>query len=493
MIKRNTIVTIRGDEFLLNGAVTYTAESGFPKAAPWIRGKLLMLKSANCIFDDARYPDFGSDSSPYFGDVSWDYPDGRWDPDRNTREFVGALPAYRKHGLLMMNANLMGNQPAGRAASHPWVNSAFTPRGDLKPAYLSRLRRVMDAADELGMVMLVGLFYPRMDANVMVQNSIKKDDALIRKCIVNAVQFLVESGHRNIMVEIGNESNHPLYNHWMLRGERVFEAIQIAREACAGIFPVSTSVFEIDHLTDKALDSMDFVLLHTPVGDPKRNGEQMKAAVRRAGKSKPVMNKEDTSIFCMAAALESGGGFALYFQGLNDYREGLQCIPIDWRINTVGKWNYFSQVARLSGSPAPERPLDNPEAPTTVLKGFSDGDVLTEGNIGAFHVEPVLPHHFPSTMPMFLQRVEYLIDGIPVKYGGKGLRYPETPFEPRDFALNGEDLIHGPLGFDLRKLPRGEHTLLAIPYYLEESEPEPHGWGCCDTTGTIAEVRFLFR
>ena len=94
-----------------------------------------MPKSANWIFDDARYPEFGSDDSSYFGSVSWDYPNGKWDPDCNADESIAQLPTYWKHCLMMVNVNLMDNQPVGRAASHRWINSVFTAKGDLKPAY----------------------------------------------------------------------------------------------------------------------------------------------------------------------------------------------------------------------------------------------------------------------------------------------------------------------------------------------------------------------
>ncbi|MER3487084.1 MAG: hypothetical protein C4345_15015, partial [Chloroflexota bacterium] len=109
----------------------------------------------------------------------WAYPDtGTWDPERNTREFVEAMPSWRACGLLAFTLNLQGGSPMGYssvAATHlalqelrartgdprpvpepataqPWHNSAFTATGELKPAYLARLRRILDAADELGMV-----------------------------------------------------------------------------------------------------------------------------------------------------------------------------------------------------------------------------------------------------------------------------------------------------------------------------------------------------
>ena len=496
--ERTTAVGIEDSNFTINGKKTYTPEAGFPEASAALKGKLLMLKSANCIFVDMRYPEWGTDKNPYFSYVSWEYPYAKWDPERHTDEFITQLATYRKHGLLMVNANLMGNQPTGRAGFHPWINSAYTETGDLKPAYMRRLARILDETDRLGMVMMLGLFYPQQDENVMVQDTMAKDDALIRKCITNVMQFLLSAGHRNILIEIGNESNHPLYDHWMLRGERVYEAIEIAREACGGLYPVSTSSFRIEELSDQAFDAMDYILLHTPMGQPDRMGRQVKAAQDRIKGSKPVINKEDTSVFCMMVALENGAGFGLYHQGVNNYREGFQSIPVNWEINTVGKWNYFYQVARLTGSPLPARPPDLPDVPRMTISGISAGDTIEDPE--KLRIEVELPEYFSEALPLYLQRVEYFIDGHPVKFSGLSLRsghgfvdgeMKDKKFELSTYGLSGAHLLKGPLGFNVSKLPAGEHKLLAIPYYVDEWIPASVHAGCFrDRTGQTVEITF---
>jgi hypothetical protein len=40
----------------------------------------------------------------------WDYRDGPWDAERNTREFVAAMPEWRDHGLLSLTINLQGGR-----------------------------------------------------------------------------------------------------------------------------------------------------------------------------------------------------------------------------------------------------------------------------------------------------------------------------------------------------------------------------------------------
>src|ERR1017187_9399366 len=101
-----TVVGIRGPLFTINGRPTYTPEAGFPNADPNLIGTLLNVRAVQAVFDDANYPKQGSKQNPYktaglMGDVSWDYPDTRkWDPERNTREFIAELPEWRSTGLL---------------------------------------------------------------------------------------------------------------------------------------------------------------------------------------------------------------------------------------------------------------------------------------------------------------------------------------------------------------------------------------------------------
>src|SRR5260370_16855150 len=90
----------------------------------------------------------------------WAYPDtGHWDPERNTREFLAAMPEWRRHGLLAFTVNLQGGSPEGYSKSQPWENSAIAPNGDLRPAYMDRLRQILDRADELGMAAIAGCYY----------------------------------------------------------------------------------------------------------------------------------------------------------------------------------------------------------------------------------------------------------------------------------------------------------------------------------------------
>ena len=87
----------------------------------------------------------------------WAYPDTRkWDAERNTREFVAAMPGWRRHGLLAVTLNFQGGSPQGYSREQPWENNAFTSEGLLRPAYTARMEQIVNRADELGMVVILG-------------------------------------------------------------------------------------------------------------------------------------------------------------------------------------------------------------------------------------------------------------------------------------------------------------------------------------------------
>src|SRR3954469_3496883 len=141
---RKTEGAIRGDGFLINGQPTYAGRSWHGRS---VEGLLLNSRMVQGIFDDLN-PETRA---------TWAYPDtGRWDPERNTREFLAAMPEWRRHGLLAFTINLQGGSPQGYSKGRqPWHNPAITPDGDPRPESMDRLGRILDRADELGMVAIL--------------------------------------------------------------------------------------------------------------------------------------------------------------------------------------------------------------------------------------------------------------------------------------------------------------------------------------------------
>src|SRR6266542_6934909 len=174
-----TTVTLSGDEFQINGRLTYAGRTWRGHS---LQGLLLNSRMVQGIFDDRNPATV----------TNWAYPDtGKWDAERNTREFLAAMPEWRRHGLLAFTINLQGGNPKGYGKDQPWHNSALTEKGELRPDYMARLQRILDFADELGMVVILGIFYFGQDERLI-------DEAAVKRALDNATDWVLDRGYRNV-------------------------------------------------------------------------------------------------------------------------------------------------------------------------------------------------------------------------------------------------------------------------------------------------------
>jgi len=370
-------VTINGDRWLVNGRPTH---EGCTYRGWEIEGLLLNSRMVQAIFDD---------ENPVTRPL-WAYPDtGKWDPERNTDECVEAMLDWRAYGLTGFTVNLQGGSPLGyyreeafRAhiaglgidapdadiwsgvpgpASQPWHNSAFDQRGNLKDVYLERLKRVLDRADELGMIVILGLFYQGQDERL-------ENEAAVRRAVDNACRWVVDGGYANVVVEINNECSVPTYEHDILRPPRVTELIERARSferPAGGRLPAGTSYGGGGVPDDDVVRASDFVLMHgNGVTDPKRiAGMVDEARSRPAYRAMPVVFNEDdhyafgrpSSNFTVALSRYAGWGFFDPGEGaggraaFGNYVDGYQNPPVNWGINTTRKRAFFRLVREATG------------------------------------------------------------------------------------------------------------------------------------------------
>ncbi len=343
----HTAVEIDGEDFVINGARTYP---GREWRGQRIEGLLFNARMVQAIFDDLN-PDTRQ---------RWAYPDtGVWDPDRNTSEFVEMLPEYRRHGLLAVTICLQGGCPEGYCKNQPWINSAFTAYGELRPDYLGRLERILTRLDELGMVAIVGLFYFGQDERLF-------DETAVRAGVDNAVGWLLDHDFRNVVVEIANECDVPRYFHEILQPGRIHELIEQAREITRNgrRLLVGTSYRGRSIPGEKVLAVSDLALLHgNGVTEPAFIGE-MVARTRALDGYRPmpiVFNEDDHFAFDqpvnnLLVATESHASWGYYDPGpgagglgaRSDYVEGYQNVPVNWRINTDRKRGFFSLVREIT-------------------------------------------------------------------------------------------------------------------------------------------------
>jgi hypothetical protein len=413
---RRTDVTIRGDAFYINGKPTYAGRTFNGKR---VEGLLMNARVVQGIFDDLN-PETAS---------RWVYPDTkRWDPDRNTSEFVAAMPEWKRHGVLAFTINLQGGSPgfaggrgrgggrgapgagpdaagrgtpAGAAEGNPAggappttvpapegrgaraggdappagggraaggrgpagpqpENSAIDPDGILRPAYMARLQRILDKADELGMVAIVGYFYFGQDQRL-------KDEAAVSRAVLNATNWILDRGYRNVLVEVNNECNIA-YDHDILKPPRVPELIQLVQKQArrgrrllvSTSFGGTTSGGQRDHpdtpITSAVVKQSDFVLIHgNGPNDPALIQKCIAATRSLAGyRTMPVLVNEDPNFSFtepsnhLLASVGEYVSWGYYEQGQNNYQDGFQSPPVNWTLNTENKKQFFELVKKVT-------------------------------------------------------------------------------------------------------------------------------------------------
>jgi hypothetical protein len=340
--RRRTVVSIIDDQFYINGQPTYAGRT-------WnghkIQGLLMNSRMVQGTFDDLNPETV----------AKWNYPDtGRWDAERNTREFIAAMPEWRQHGLLGITLNLQGGSPQGYSRDQPWHNSAINADGSLRPDYLQRLERIIDRADELGMVVILGYFYFGQDQRLA-------DEAAVVRAVDAATQWVFDRGYRNVIVELNNECN-VRYDHGILKPDRVHELIDRVRRREHNFHRllVGTSYGGGTIPGPDVVRVSDFLLIH---GNGVTNSTRIAEMVRqtRAVKTytpKPIVFNEDDHFDFdrpqnnFTAAISEHASWGYFDPGESNYRDGYQCPPVNWGINTERKRGFFNLLREITG----ERP-----------------------------------------------------------------------------------------------------------------------------------------
>jgi hypothetical protein len=343
---RRTTVGIAGDAFLINGEPTYPGR--------WYRGRkieglLLNARMVQGVFDDLNPATRGR----------WAYPDGPWDAERNTRELVAAMPSWHAAGLRAFTLNLQGGSPEGYSQEQPWHNSAFAEDGALRDDYLGRLERVLDAADELGMAVILGLFYFGQDSRL-------RDERAVIRAATAITDWLLAQGYAHVLVEIANEVDVPRYRHAILKAARCHELIALVQRRSAGRLATpagrllaSTSMRGGSLPTAAITAAAAFLLLH---GNHVEDPAQIRAMVRDcralpAYRGQPILFNEDDHFDFgapdnhMLAAIDqyAGWGYFDYRMDGEGFREGFQSVPVDWSIGSERKRGFFRLLAEVTG------------------------------------------------------------------------------------------------------------------------------------------------
>jgi hypothetical protein len=345
---KQTHVSIAGEDWHINGKPTYAGRS-------WnghrIEGLLMNARFVQATFDDLN---------PETRD-RWRMPDGSdYDADANTQRFLEFLPSCHAHGLLGFTINLQGGSPQGYSKHQPWHNSTFNADGDLREEYLDRTGRIIDAADRLGMVVILGLFYFGQDERLT-------DEAAVCRGVDNAVDWLLSRRDRNVVIEIANESDiddcrfegNFHYEHTILRNTRGEELIERVKNRSGGKLLTSTSYRGGGRLTPNVARVADFILLHgNSVNDPAEFGRLIDDARACDGyHGQPIVVNEDdhfdySDAGHLATAIGRRAGWGLFDYRLENepFEAGYQSVPTDWSMNHPRKQGFFDKLQELTGT-----------------------------------------------------------------------------------------------------------------------------------------------
>jgi hypothetical protein len=330
-----TNISINGRLFEINGRLTYPGTT--------VRGLLLNSRMMNALFDDEN-PDTI---------WQWAYPDTHvWDPQRNTDEFVERLPRYAQNGVNMVTVGMQGGNPdparSTTGSVHTEVVTAFEADGSLKPEWMSRLDEILRAADRVGIVVDVSLFYRWQDEYITT------DEGIVN-AVNNVTGWLVQGGYTNALLEICNECNVPAFDHDILLRDNVWQLIRQAQERSGGTILVSSAFGGIYQppSPESVIAQSDFVALHCNNQTPDEMTETIRlvraTAAYKAAPKPIVFNECGTDLTKMDAAINRRASWGYFDQGANNYRDGFQSPAINWRINTDLKRAFFARTKALAG------------------------------------------------------------------------------------------------------------------------------------------------
>lgn len=341
-----TVVSIRGDQFYINGKPTYP---GRYWKGHKVEGLLINARMVQGIFDDLSptpAPEFA------YADTK------RWDAERNNREFVAAMPLWYKQGLNAFTLNMQGGSPYGygnKAAQNP----GYHPDGSLMQLYMQRLDKILKEADRLGMVVILGLFYFGQDQHL-------QNERAVINATLNLTDWILQRGYQNVLIEATNETGHKTYDHSILMPDRINEIIALvkSREHKGRRLLAGTSFLGRVVPTSNVVKASDFLLLHgNGAHSPGQIQEQIDSTRKVEGyRTMPIVNNEDdhydfdkseNNLLTAIKNYVSWGYFDFRRKDEADLAEGYQSIPVNWGISSERKKAFFNAVKEITGGHGP--------------------------------------------------------------------------------------------------------------------------------------------
>ncbi|HXK60245.1 MAG TPA: hypothetical protein PLP42_10170 [Acidobacteriota bacterium] len=309
-------------------------------------GRLMNLRIAQALFDD-----------------EW-LTEAEFDPDANVERVIAALDTYREHGVLAISVSLQGGNPGyGREVEYirrqngakygpgkGLLVGAFRPDGSLKPAWMTRLRRLQRALDERGMILNLMYFYQGQD-------EVLENPEAIRRAVVNVTDWLIDNDCRNVIIEIANEHDVRGWDHDNYMHENMGDLIELARSRFAAKqapfrLPIGASTAGLMKVYPSTRDHADLVIIHGNNRSPEQKRKRVKELYDDPQMPGPIyMNEDDngrdSTLANLAAEIESADVV---------WRNGGSWGYMPWRQVQMFPFRYYLPASGLK--PADDLPLD---------------------------------------------------------------------------------------------------------------------------------------
>lgn len=368
-----TVVGIDKRDFLINGKKVY---SEIPGSNPASHGLLWNQRMIQGVFDDAGHRERYSNAVMK-----------NFDPERNTDNLIAALPEWYGYGLRAITVCFQGGWPVDLIDVREIDNNPFGADGlTLDPAYAGRMDRIIRAADEIGMVVIVNYLY-------WAQSLRLRDGKAVRNAVITASRFLRDGKYTNVLVDVANEYNiKPFSGHPIAHtAEGMVSLIELAREHSGGI---AVGASGGGGMIDKEVaQASDYVLIH---GNGLTRGQYHDFLVKTIGyvPDKPILCNEDSPCLTRVdVALAMGTSWGYY----NNYTK--QIPACDFGV-TAGEDLFFARrMARAVGIPV----VELPEGERFVLQGLSPAEAFGDG----LHCLRLAAEY-----PEFVDHVVFLHNGV---------------------------------------------------------------------------------
>ena len=325
----NTVLTIQGEDFFINGIKTYAEIKGSRSEA---QGLLMNARFIQGVFDDKAAPERFNRFGRTFC------------PERNTDYLIKALPQWHRYGLRAFTVGFQGGGPCFTLSNDTIENNPFGEEGTtLDPAYRARMHRLILAADQLGMAVIVSFFYPGQVGRI-------RDGRAVMNAVKTASRFLRDGGYTNVIIEICNEmdvdKSHPIIH----QPEGMAVLMEMAREESGGM-PVGCSggggsCFE------EVTRASDVILIHGN-GCSRQGYYNLVERVRRQNPGRPIVCNEDSqAIGQMKVSFGTHTSWG-YYNNLTK-----QEPPADWSVLPGEDLFFAHRMAQGIGIDVPEIPLE---------------------------------------------------------------------------------------------------------------------------------------